>query len=797
VGDSRVYSSVDKPAWPMAALRRQFSLVVPIGLVAILLLACLPPGQALADEPVVVTVPGPQTIVEDTPEFFSTVDGNAISVADATATGGTMQIVATSGRLSLRSTANVTVTGNGTAAVTLSGLLTNLNAALEDLTFNPVPDSTDTVTLTVAFSDPDGQQATNSVTIAIIPFNDPPVNTVPLAQTMPEDTAKVFSVGSGNPISVNDLDAGTADIQVTLSSSNGGTLTLAETSGLSFTSGANGAASMTFKGTQANINAALNGLSFTPASNYVGPVSLTVVTNDLGNTGLGGAQSDTDTVAINVTPVNDPPVNTVPGAQTTLENTAKVFSASVGNAISVTDPDVGTGQIQVTLSMTNGTVTLGGTSGLIFSTGDGTNDVTVTFRGMLPDINAALNGQVVTPAPNYVGPMILTVVTSDLGNTGAGGPRTDIDTVTITVTARNDPPPTASPTQTPPANGNGWNSGDVTVNWNWAGTSSDGIDLSNCTASSTSSGEGAQTLTATCKDLAGNLGSASYPVRVDKTKPTISAAASASPNANGWYKADVTVQFACTDPNGANGSSGSGIPNGTCPAAQTLSAEGIAVASSAQTGADAAGNTSDSSNVVTVNLDKTAPVVAVTGVRDGASYTLGSVPAAACTTSDALSGVATQATPSVTGGGSVGLGSFTAICGGGTDRAGNGGSASVSYTVVYPWSGFLQPVDNQPTVNSMKAGSAVPVRFSLGGDRGPSIFASGFPTSQPADCDSGAVNDAIEQTVTTSTSGLSYDATSRQYVYVWKTDKAWARTCRQLILRLTDGSEHRATFRFS
>ena len=90
--------------------------------------------------------------------------------------------------------------------------------------------------------------------------------------------------------------------------------------------------------------------------------------------------------------------------------------------------------------------------------------------------------------------------------------------------------PTASPTQSPVANGAGWNNSDVTVTWNWADNAGgSGIDTANCTTSSTSSGEGsALTLNATCKDLAGNTGNASYMVKVDKTKPTLSP--SVSPN---------------------------------------------------------------------------------------------------------------------------------------------------------------------------------------------------------------------------------------------------------------------------
>jgi hypothetical protein len=80
--------------------------------------------------------------------------------------------------------------------------------------------------------------------------------------------------------------------------------------------------------------------------------------------------------------------------------------------------------------------------------------------------------------------------------------------------------PTAHPTQSPAANANGWNNTDVTVNWNWTDVGGSGIDTNNCTTSSTSSGVGELTLNASCKDHAGNMGTASYMVKVDGFKIT-------------------------------------------------------------------------------------------------------------------------------------------------------------------------------------------------------------------------------------------------------------------------------------
>jgi len=62
------------------------------------------------------------------------------------------------------------------------------------------------------------------------------------------------------------------------------------------------------------------------------------------------------------------------------------------------------------------------------------------------------------------------------------------------------------------------------------------------------------------------------------------------------------------------------------------------------------------------------------------------------------------------------------------------------------FTGFFSPVDNTPTINSVKAGQGVPVRFSLGGDQGLDIFAPGYPKSQTAACDPGAQVDGVEST---------------------------------------------------
>ncbi|MCP8999642.1 carboxypeptidase-like regulatory domain-containing protein [Pseudarthrobacter sp. RMG13] len=114
----------------------------------------------------------------------------------------------------------------------------------------------------------------------------------------------------------------------------------------------------------------------------------------------------------------------------------------------------------------------------------------------------------------------------------------------------------------------------------------------------------------------------------------------------------------------------------------------------------------------------------------------------------------------------------------------------------WPFRGFVEPVDNGGTLNAMKAGAAVPIKFGVGGNRGLDILAAGAPSSSVIACPGGTALDDIEQTLAAGNSSLSYAASSDTYTYVWKTQKAWAGTCRQFTLGLNDGTTHTALFDF-
>jgi uncharacterized protein len=114
----------------------------------------------------------------------------------------------------------------------------------------------------------------------------------------------------------------------------------------------------------------------------------------------------------------------------------------------------------------------------------------------------------------------------------------------------------------------------------------------------------------------------------------------------------------------------------------------------------------------------------------------------------------------------------------------------------YAFRGFFAPVANLPTVNLVNAGRSIPVKFSLGGDRGLNIFVPGFPSSRVVPCEAQADQNPLEETMSAGQSSLSYDAASDTYTYVWKTERSWAGSCRELVVRFADGSTHSARFRF-
>ena len=275
----------------------------------------------------------------------------------------------------------------------------------------------------------DGQNDSNlgTTTVTVKSTNTDPAVTVPGSQTINEDNPLTFDTSKLISITDTDGDDQTVNIVVT-----NGTLTLSGTGGLSISAGSDGSGTLTFSGSQADINAALDDAVFNPTLNFNGAASVEVTTND-------GSVTDTKTVAITVNAVNDAPVISLPDAltnpQSTNEDTDLIFSSANSNLLAITDAE-GDNQT-VTLTVTNGTFKLSSDSGLTGLTGDGT--AAVSFAGSLIDINNALEDAIFTPDAEFDGTATLTLATDD----GNGG--TNSETLDIAVNAQNDTPVVSVP----------------------------------------------------------------------------------------------------------------------------------------------------------------------------------------------------------------------------------------------------------------------------------------------------------------------------------------------------------------
>ena len=254
---------------------------------------------------------------------------------------------------------------------------------------------------------------------------------MPGAQATNEDTPLTFSSANGNLISLSDVDAGTSPMQVQLFATHG-TLNLSGTSGLTFTNGANGSASMTVQGTAANLNAALAGMSYSPTAHFNGAASLSITTSDLGNTGTGGVLTDSKTVAITVNPVNDAPTVSAPSSFTVTEDVASNL-VYTGTPFADIDGD----NLTVTLSIADGTIAGNAGTGVTI----GGTDTARTFSGSATNLNAYFTtaGSITyTGAPNVNGTRTLTTAVSD-GTTSTSA------TSTVNITPVNDTPTVTAP----------------------------------------------------------------------------------------------------------------------------------------------------------------------------------------------------------------------------------------------------------------------------------------------------------------------------------------------------------------
>jgi hypothetical protein len=336
---------------------------------------------------------------------------------------------------------------------------------------------------------------------------------------------------------------------------------------------------------------------------------------------------------------------------------------------------------------------------------------------------------------------------------------------------------------------NGWYTTAVAYNCTASDLGSGLADPADTSFSLETTGDGSvSTPSKTVADKRGNTTTAGPfgPFNIDTVAPLVTCGSpTGATGSNGWYVSAVSVS--CT---GADATSGLADPS---DAAFTLSTAGEGARSiPSRTVSDVAGWNVSTDTYGPFNVDLNDPSVSLSSPADGAVYILGSAGTAdySCDDTAAGSGLDTCVGSVASGGeldtSTVGTKTVTVTA---TDVAGRTTTVTHSYEVVYEFSGQFQTGNGRDVP---KAGSALPAWFSLNGVSDP--HAVGGLYSAQITCGSTAT--APLGTAITMAGGLRYDPANDRFAFVWKSDRSWAGTCRQLQIVLNDGTTHTVPFDF-
>jgi hypothetical protein len=284
--------------------------------------------------------------------------------------------------------------------------------------------------------------------------------------------------------------------------------------------------------------------------------------------------------------------------------------------------------------------------------------------------------------------------------------------------------------------------------------------------------------------------------KIDRKAPSVDCG-----SADGsWHAGNVSI--VCTASDGGSGLASAGDATFNLSTSVPAGTETANASTDSHVVADDVGNSATAGPISGNKIDRKGPVVTLTCPTN--ALVLNSTASASWSATDGGSGVTAGFASGSVGLDTSSIGTHTAnlAAGASKDNVDNSSAAtSCSYSVIWNFHGFFQPIDNNGVYNVVKAGSAIPVKFDLSGNMGLSIFAANYPVSAKIPCNATSPQDAIEETLTAGGSSLSYDATTNlpygQYIYVWKTDKAWGGTCRQLQVKLADGTTKTANFNFT
>jgi Ca2+-binding RTX toxin-like protein len=337
-----------------------------------------------------------------------------------------------------------TIVITATAPITAGNLAVLINNITYQNTNTDNPTAGDRVVTLTSLTDSGGGDDTASLAIAstvhVAAVNDAPDATIATDPYSATEQTPLVLKGTG--LTITDADAGAGTLTVVLSVTEGELTVTPGDSGVSVVNG-NSTGVVVVSGTLAQLTALLaaggtSNLVYTGTSDTPAPaVILTLAADDGGNSG-GSAQSDSDTATISVTAVNDAPVATITPNSFAADPSQLLDLKNSG--LSVSDADVGSNPVLVTLTVDHGTL-IGSAGGSgVFLVGSGTPSLSLS--GTLAQINALLN----TDASSTLGftgtdPInTLTLAINDLGSTGTGGFLGGSDTALIIL----DKPPVIS-----------------------------------------------------------------------------------------------------------------------------------------------------------------------------------------------------------------------------------------------------------------------------------------------------------------------------------------------------------------
>ncbi|MEO2017314.1 MAG: right-handed parallel beta-helix repeat-containing protein, partial [Fuerstiella sp.] len=165
--------------------------------------------------------------------------------------------------------------------------------------------------------------------------------------------------------------------------------------------------------------------------------------------------------------INDPPINSIPDSPITMnEGTMLTFDRVAGNVFTVKDDDIHLAtpqELTVTLTATDGLLSLGPVRNVVFLSGTGTDEMSFRFSGTVAYINLALDGLTYTPDPEYFNllssedplanpdPATITILTADAGLPPNLAAEMDTDILEINVVEINDLPFFMTPVADPAA----------------------------------------------------------------------------------------------------------------------------------------------------------------------------------------------------------------------------------------------------------------------------------------------------------------------------------------------------------